>query len=591
MDRHLIPGRRDRVASGGTGPIERRTIVAGHVRRVLEKLSLPRIVLSYLVVCAVALPWHLHRVSPDASAYLTIARKYAALNFEEAVNGYWSPLFSWLLAPLLCLGFATEVAGRCLDVAIGAGAIAATWWLARRLKQSPVVCAMTSLAMVGPVAMYALKDTPADLLVACLLVIYVGVLVGEDYPRSPWQGAACGLLGALAFLAKAYALPFFLAHYSAVSLYLVVRRRGVHDDRRKLVGATAAGLFVFAVVAGAWAGVLSRKYDRWTFGTTGAYQLRVIAPGSIGNPLDRGGLYPPSNATAVSAWEDPSDLRAPAFATARPRSPRPAIVRPPARLPTPSPPAPEAARAKVAPTGAVSWSRVVGNQVLRYLFNVVMLCGVLFRLTPLWPLIFAGLCVACWQRRGKVRDRCVILLGTLLLYPSGYLLIFIVPRYFWIMTFLLAAAAFLLPKVLFMPRAKRWATAWNVAILVSFLLWPTWIMARTWHHVLERVATLAEQLHDAVPPGSRLASDAEFGISNSLAYHLGAHYHGLLRPGGTNDEHERQLREQHVGYVLIWGDPAAHPFLASARELPSQPFVEARLGQVPRLFMLGDTIR
>jgi hypothetical protein len=59
------------------------------------------IMASYLIVCAVALPWHLHRVGPDASAYLTIARKYNAGDFHNAVNGYWSPLLSWLIAPFL----------------------------------------------------------------------------------------------------------------------------------------------------------------------------------------------------------------------------------------------------------------------------------------------------------------------------------------------------------------------------------------------------------------------------------------------------------------------------------------------------------
>jgi hypothetical protein len=78
--------------------------------------------------------------------------------------------------------------------------------------------------------MYTLTDTTPDLLVAVILVVYLGVVVGADYPRSLWQGAACGLLGALAYLAKAYAFPFFLAHFLAVSVYLLLRRRSSGEE-------------------------------------------------------------------------------------------------------------------------------------------------------------------------------------------------------------------------------------------------------------------------------------------------------------------------------------------------------------------------
>jgi len=547
------------------------------------------IMASYLIVCAVALPWHLHRVGPDASAYLTIARKYHAWDFPNAVNGFWSPLVSWLIAPFLGFGFATDVTAKVLEVAIGAGVIGAAWWLARRLQLPASACSLTSVSLVAPTAMYALKDTTPDLLVAGLLVGYLAVVVGEDYPRSPWQGAACGLFGAMAYLAKAYALPFFLAHYVIVSVYLLTRRNFTPAERRRLLVVTATGLLVFGALAGAWVGVLSQKYSRFTFATTGAYQFRLVAPGSLGHPLDKGGLFPPTNATAISAWEDPSELAMPDFATAG---------KPPARA-TPSKPVETVPAKPIDPVPAKSVNKaskpggdIVTWLVRRYRHNLTKLCGTLFRLTPVWPLIFLGLMLACWREpRGPVRDRCMILLATLLIYPAGYVQLFIEYRYFWFMTSVLAATAFLLPTVLPFLRAGRWRSVWVIVTALSFTLWPAWIMARTWGHVLERIATLSGQLHSTVPPGSRVASDAEWGMTNSLAFHLDARYHGILRPGGSAEEHEKQLREQGIHYVVIWGDPAGYPFLESARELPADAFKQARLGRVPRLFALPAALR
>ena len=523
------------------------------------------ILLAYLVLCSVMLPWFLHRVAPDAVSYLTIARKYRAWEFGDAVNGYWSPLFSWLLAPLLCLGAPTEVTAKCLQVALGAGTLSVVWWLGKRLELPEAVRVWTTLALVPAVAMYALSDTTPDLLVAVILAVYIGVVIGEEYPRSPWQGVACGFLGALAYLSKAYAFPFFLAHYVAVSCYLLARRRTNWEELRSLAAATAAGLLVFAVVAGGWATLLSRKYSRITIGTTGSYQFNLAGQG---HPTEVGGLYPPANRMAISAWEDPSNLRIP------PRQPgTTSSVKPkPAGMPA----------AKSWPTGG-PFIRVLH----RMYHNGVRYAGTLFRLSPLSPFILLGLLIACWGGpRGPARDRCVILLGTLLLYPAGYLLIFITERYFWLIALLLSLSAGLLTTALPVLRCNPWKTCWTVAVVVSFTLWPAWVLARLRHNVLEETPGAAAKLRPTMPPGTRIASDLEWGITNSIAFHLDARYYGLLRPDASAEEPEHQLREPHIRDLRVWGDPARYPFLTSGREVPTEPLAGWPHERWPHVFEL-----
>ena len=537
--------------------------------RIARKSPLACILGIYFLLCGAMLPWFLHRVAPDAASYLTIARKYRVWEFSDAINGYWSPLLSWLVAPLLCLGAPMEVAGKCVEVAIGAGALSAVWWLGKRLALPEAVRVWTTLAIVPAVAMYALTDTTPDLLVAVLLTIYIGVVIGPDYPRSSWQGAACGLLGALAYLAKAYAFPFFLAHYVAVSGYLLVRRRSSWVELRRLVAATAAGLIVFAVVAGCWAGLLSRKYSRLTIGTTGAYQFRLHGQG---NPIDVGGLYPPSNKMAISAWEDPSDL------TVLPRQPG---VNPPAR------PRPEVVPAAVPKAKPFLPDGPFSRLFYRVYHNLIRYTGTLFRLSPLSPFILLGLLIACWTvPRGGERDRWVILIGTMLLYPAGYLLIFINERFFWLITFLLSLSAGLLTTALPVLRRKPWSTCWAVVVVLSLSLWPAWLLIRLRHHVLEETPAVAAQLRPMMPPGTRIASDLEWGITNSIAFHLDARYYGLLRPHASAQEQQQQLRQYRIEYLLVWGDPAWCPFLESAREVPINQVAGGPQARWPRVFKL-----
>jgi hypothetical protein len=529
--------------------------------RTRVRYPLAGILLGYLLLCGMMLPWFLHRVAPDAVSYLTIARKYRAWEFSDAINGYWSPLLSWLLAPLLCLGAPTDVTAKCLQVAIGAGSLSIVWWLGKRLELPGSVRVWTTLALVPAVAMYALSDTTPDLLVAVILAASIGVVIGKEYPRSPWQGAACGLLGALAYLAKAYAFPFFLAHYGAVSCYLFVRRRSNRGELRSLAAATAAGLLVFAAIAGSWASLLSSKYSRITIGTTGSYQLSL---GGRGHPTEVGGLYPPTNRMAVSAWEDPSNLRIPARQPGTTSSVKPKPAAKPGNTPSAKPAPKPAAKSWLA-----GWP--FNHLLHRLLHNGVRYMGTLFRLSPLSPFILLGLLFSCWRvPRGPARDRCVILLGTLLLYPAGYLMIFINERFFWLIAFLLCLAAGLLASTLPVLRRNPWRTCWAVAVAVSFTLWPAWVLFRLRHHVLEETPVAAAQLRPMMAPGTRIASDLEWGITNSIAFHLDARYYGLLRPDASAEEQEQQLREHHIRYLLVWGDPARYPFLASGREVPNE---------------------
>jgi hypothetical protein len=465
------------------------------------------------------------------------------------------------MAPLLGLGAAPEVTAKCLQVTVGGGTLAAVWWLGKRLQLAAGAQFLTTLCLVPAVAAYALSDTTPDLLVAGLLVVYIGVVIGEEYPRSLWQGAASGLLGALAYLAKAYAFPFFLAHFVALSAFLCLRRRANWVEVGRVVAATAAGLLVFAVLAGGWAGLLNRKYSRFTIATTGAYQLRL---GARGQPTEAGGLYPPSNATAISAWEDPSDLVVP--------------PRRPAAVPTADPEFVE----RIARDG---WP--FGRLITRMYGNGVPYMRTLFRLSPLWPFILLGLLVSCGLvPRGPVRDRCTILLGTLLLYPAGYLMIFIQLRFFWLITFLLAVSAGLLATTIPMLRRKPWQTCWVVATAASFTLWPTWFLSRIWHDAFEESPAVAAHLRRVMPKDARVASDVEWGLTNSIIFHYGGRYYGMLRGDSSAAEQEQQLREHRVHYLLVWGDPARYPFLELASEVPVGQVSGPGLARVPRLFEL-----
>src|SRR4051795_1245260 len=59
---------------------------------------------AILVAAGLVQTWFLrHRLFSDGVSYLAIARNYAAGDWHAALNSYWSPLYSWLLAFLMVL--------------------------------------------------------------------------------------------------------------------------------------------------------------------------------------------------------------------------------------------------------------------------------------------------------------------------------------------------------------------------------------------------------------------------------------------------------------------------------------------------------
>ncbi|MBE0564988.1 MAG: hypothetical protein IH621_03460, partial [Krumholzibacteria bacterium] len=63
------------------------------------------------------------RINPDAISYIAVAEHLLAGRWLESVNGYWAPLYPWLMAPLLAVGVAAPLAGRLASLAAGLAAL------------------------------------------------------------------------------------------------------------------------------------------------------------------------------------------------------------------------------------------------------------------------------------------------------------------------------------------------------------------------------------------------------------------------------------------------------------------------------------
>jgi hypothetical protein len=222
-------------------------------------------------------------VTPDGTCYLDIASAYLRGDWHNALNSYWSPFFSWLLA--LAMGIfhpgpywestllhLVNFAGFlfalvCFEVffrsllrhgkkfASSEGPEAAlpefAWWLLGY-----------GLFLSTSLFVLSLTATTPDMWVAVWTYLVAGLILRIHISGGGWRlFALLGFTLALAYLTKTFYFPM-----SFVFLFAGWMAAG---NPRRTVPQAVLGLIVFLAVAGPWIAALSMSKGRFTFGDVG----------------------------------------------------------------------------------------------------------------------------------------------------------------------------------------------------------------------------------------------------------------------------------------------------------------------------------
>lgn len=246
-------------------------------------------------------------VITDAVSYIGIARLLSEGQFAESVSGYWSPLISWSITPLLLLDFDPLDAAH-LALAIWGGVLVIAWhvflknsWASHRLVHTAALC----LIAVSSVGWATFQMTP-DIILAGTLTFYFAAVSSVRLCERYRIAFLSGCLGGLSYLAKSYALPFFFVHFTATVL-LRVRLSPTSDSVRRGAGSWIVGLIGFLLVAGPWIAVLSSKYERVTFSTVAPIAHAIIGPNDMPRAHPVNELRGPADGR-IDIWETPELL-------------------------------------------------------------------------------------------------------------------------------------------------------------------------------------------------------------------------------------------------------------------------------------------
>src|SRR5579859_1800270 len=211
----------------------------------------------YVLLGLILLPFYQYRINPDAISYFNIAQNY--LIGSNTINGFWSPLLSWLLVPFFLFHITPPFAFSIIQLIFGFFTLIGIKRLSHKFPMQENMLFLTLLSFV-PLVLYFVYGwviTP-DLLSLCFLLFYLDTVLSERV-----NGTLAGVYGAFAYFAKTYSLLFFLVHFIVLMLY--------KKDAKNLL----KGLVTCLLIILPWIGLISVKYHHFTVGNAGTYNFQT----------------------------------------------------------------------------------------------------------------------------------------------------------------------------------------------------------------------------------------------------------------------------------------------------------------------------
>ena len=270
-----------------------------------------------MVACSLANAFFgAYESNADTVVYLDLSDAIKNHLWHSVVNAYWFPLYPALLTlGRACFGFRMQyelMAARLVDAALGLFFVLAAVVLAASARRLLIARGATKDTLLPErilylwVAVFAYIYVSADMnriapdaLVSALMILCVAALLWAVAEDSLPAYAAVGLCGGLAYLAKAFAFPFFI-----LWMLLAV---AVNFRKPRVLRRLVLTVLVFGLIAGSYIWQISAAKGRFTYSDTGSLAMAWYVNGADQlNPVADASLY--HHGTAKGELTHPGEL-------------------------------------------------------------------------------------------------------------------------------------------------------------------------------------------------------------------------------------------------------------------------------------------
>ncbi|HWC52950.1 MAG TPA: hypothetical protein VG676_05140 [Chitinophagaceae bacterium] len=251
---------------------------------------------------------YFNNAGPDFTAYISIANKYLHGYYTEAVNGWWSPFYSWGLAFFKLFGISDLFANKSLNFVFGVGAILYASKIIRLFSTTATNNNLSFyLLLVVPIVAYfgATAGSP-DFLVTVILLSSAYHIVSLLRFRRKRDAIILGCISGLAYYIKAYNFYYFIFSFILLDIILIAITRSFRKNF--ILIALKWSMFLFLSLL--WVLAIYSRYHVKNVSLIRELEVCTDQPFSVSNIMHCTGIIPPPDSVSFSAWDDPSRLPA-----------------------------------------------------------------------------------------------------------------------------------------------------------------------------------------------------------------------------------------------------------------------------------------
>lgn len=258
-------------------------------------------IVSAMLMCLVLYfiyPAYQYYVDPDGTAYLTISRRYAEGVYVQAINGYWSPWSCWLTAVLIKAGLQPIPASVIINTLGATGFLYVTQSFLLKFDVARKLQWWLNGTMIVFLCYAVFAQSFDDLWECFFLLATLRIMLAKKFIESPNLWMATGIIGALAYFAKAYSFPFFILNTICCTWLLA-------QNKKQWLKICMVSIAVMLIVSFPWIYALHYKYGIWTTSTAGSLNMSWYL---VGHPYWADNikqLLPPAYPDSPYYWEDP----------------------------------------------------------------------------------------------------------------------------------------------------------------------------------------------------------------------------------------------------------------------------------------------
>lgn len=260
--------------------------------------------LLYILLWNILYPYLCYNLDSDCVSYLTIAEKVAEGDFYRGVNGLWSPLNSWILAPFIKWGYNAWETAMHLNFSFGFVVILLVHLLLKKIKVASfgyrVFIVFTGILL----SYFVYVQMFGDVLQLIFLLLYFLLLQKIiQNPNNYFLVLLTGVVAAIAFFAKAYSFFFYVLHFGFVSLWMYFTK---HSNKWILFRNYIIGVSICLLLMLPWSIAMHKKYHQFSLsGFAGKLNMSWYINSSKTFKPEYNILIPPPYADSPTFWEDP----------------------------------------------------------------------------------------------------------------------------------------------------------------------------------------------------------------------------------------------------------------------------------------------